>query len=203
MAFIQTGMSQSGASLTTPSVPVSWIYQQTADTLTTIRASGYFNDWTNNLSQNDYLYIVGSDGADWVNVSSATGAATVTTVEFITAGDIADGSITAAKLATDAVETVKIKDANVTLAKLAAGITPSHVVKFAAKLTTVGGTDTETFSVSGITSTDFVYTQLIERGTNIADILQAVTGTNEFVVKFTIDPGNDAEFYYQILRAAT
>lgn len=36
----------------------------------------------------------------------------------VSAGAVADGTITAAKLATDAVETAKIKDGNVTLAKL-------------------------------------------------------------------------------------
>lgn len=44
---------------------------------------------------------------------------------------IKDLNVTVGKLAADAVETAKIKNANVTLAKLAAGITPSHVVKFA------------------------------------------------------------------------
>lgn len=43
---------------------------------------------------------------------------------------IDDASITAKKLASNAVETAKIKDANVTLAKLATLISPSHVVKF-------------------------------------------------------------------------
>lgn len=56
-------------------------------------------------------------------------------------GDInaSAGSIGATELATDAVETAKIKNANVTLAKLAAGITPSHVVKFFVLGSTITG----------------------------------------------------------------
>lgn len=40
----------------------------------------------------------------------------------VSTGVIADNAVTPAKLATDAVETVKIKDANVTQAKLASGV---------------------------------------------------------------------------------
>lgn len=40
------------------------------------------------------------------------------------------GDITAAEIGNDAVTTAKILNANVTMAKLAAGILPSHIVKF-------------------------------------------------------------------------
>lgn len=184
MAFIQAGMSQTGGSLTSTSVPVSWIYQQTADTLATIRASGYFNSWTNNLTQFDYMYIRGSDGADLVNVTSATGAATVTVAEFITTGDIADGSVT--------------------LPKLASGITPSHVIKFAGSFTTVGGAAIETFSVPGaVAATDLVFTQMKVLGAAPADINEAEVKVNDQIeVEFAADPSNDHVFQYQIIRAA-
>lgn len=73
---------------------------------------------------------------------------------------IDDGSITAAKLAADAVETAKIKDANVTLAKLATGITPSHVVKFAK----LGSTITTT-ALAGLAVGDLVIRILAADGT--------------------------------------
>lgn len=120
MAFDQTKMAALGASLTTADVPTAWSYINASDSLAVISASGYFNNWTNNLGQNDTLYIVGSDGANLSNVTSVTGATPVTLGSFITAGDIADGSITAAKLATNAVETAKINALAVTNAKMAA-----------------------------------------------------------------------------------
>lgn len=51
--------------------------------------------------------------------SAVIGTNTLTFVQFGGSSDVADGSITAAKLASDAVTTIKILDANVTAAKLA------------------------------------------------------------------------------------
>jgi hypothetical protein len=48
---------------------------------------------------------------------------------FETPAAVADGSVTAAKLAADAVETAKIKDANVTAAKLAANAVETAKIK--------------------------------------------------------------------------
>ena len=59
-----------------------WHYAS-ADAVTTIAGSGYFNDVTGNLRQNDIILVVGSTGGsatvDVLVVTSATGAATVTT----------------------------------------------------------------------------------------------------------------------------
>jgi DNA-binding MurR/RpiR family transcriptional regulator len=64
---------------------------RSADTIATITGSGYFNDVTNNLKQWDVVICVSETGGtpkvDVVTVTSATGAATVTTtaVEGVTA----------------------------------------------------------------------------------------------------------------------
>tara|TARA_B000000532_G_scaffold226478_1_gene204788 strand:- start:4 stop:249 length:246 start_codon:yes stop_codon:yes gene_type:complete len=54
-----------------------------ADAIGTIAGSGYFNSATNELKQNDVIIAVGSTGGsrsvDLLVVTSATGAATVTT----------------------------------------------------------------------------------------------------------------------------
>lgn len=59
-----------------------WHYTS-ADAATTIAGSGYFNDVTNNLRQWDTILTVGATGGtatvDVLVVTSATGAATVTT----------------------------------------------------------------------------------------------------------------------------
>lgn len=70
--------------------PALHIYN-TADAVATVTGSGYFNDVTNNLKQNDVILCVGSTGGtrtiDVLCVTSATGAATVTTtaLEGVTA----------------------------------------------------------------------------------------------------------------------
>ncbi len=59
-----------------------FMYQST-DAVATVAASGYFNSVTNELKQFDVILCVGSTGGtatvDVLIVSSATGAATVTT----------------------------------------------------------------------------------------------------------------------------
>jgi hypothetical protein len=59
-----------------------WHYAS-ADAVGTIAGSGYFNDVSTNLRQNDIILVVGSTGGsatvDALVVTSATGAATVTT----------------------------------------------------------------------------------------------------------------------------
>lgn len=102
----------------------------------------------------------------------------------------------------DAVATVKILNANVTLAKLAAGITPSHVIKFAAQPTTVGGAAAEAFVVAGVLNTDLAFVQIVDNGAANVTALQAVCTANTLTVTFSADPGNDVVINYQIIRAA-
>lgn len=69
--------------------PALWIYKSGADTAATVTGSGYFNDVTARLHKGDVIAIVGNAVAsiDMAIVTSATGAATVTTtaVEGVTA----------------------------------------------------------------------------------------------------------------------
>lgn len=62
--------------------PGLWIYKS-ADAVATVAGSGYFNDATNELKEHDVIIVVGSTGGvetvDVLVVTSATGAATVTT----------------------------------------------------------------------------------------------------------------------------
>tara|TARA_R110002012_G_scaffold162624_2_gene324870 strand:- start:2460 stop:2708 length:249 start_codon:yes stop_codon:yes gene_type:complete len=60
-----------------------YIYNS-ADAISTIIGSGYFNTVTDRLKQNDIILVVGATGGtrtmDAIVVSSATAAATVTTI---------------------------------------------------------------------------------------------------------------------------
>lgn len=114
---------------------------------------------------------------------------------------IASGALT---IANDAITTAKILAANVTLAKLAAGITPSHVIKFANQVTTVGGAAAEAFTVTGaVAATDRAFVQVVNDGTGNVTVLQAVVTTNTLTVTFSANPGNDTVINYQLIRVAS
>ena len=133
-------------------------------------------------------------------VGSAGGVATSVAMS----GDatiVASGALT---IANDAITTAKILNANVTLAKLAAGITPSHVIKFASQVTTVGGAAAEAFVVTGaVGATDRAFVQVVDDGTANVTVLQAVVTDNTLTVTFSANPGNDCVINYQIIRAAS
>ncbi len=113
---------------------------------------------------------------------------------------IASGALT---IAANAITTTKILDANVTLAKLASGITPSHVIKFASQVTTVGGAAAEAFTVTGaVGATDRAFVQVVDDGTANVTVLQAVVTDNTLTVTFSANPGADTIINYQIIRAA-
>lgn len=117
---------------------------------------------------------------------------------------IANSAVNAAKLASDAVTTVKILNSNVTLAKLAAGIAPAAVIKFFSQVTTVGGAAAEAITVTGaVAATDRAFVQMVDNGTNNVTIVSAVVTTNTLTVTFSGDPGSDTIINYQLVRAAS
>jgi hypothetical protein len=119
-------------------------------------------------------------------------------------GDATIGATGVLTIANDAITTAKILNANVTLAKLASGIAPSHVIKFANQVTTVGGAAAEAFTVTGaVAATDRAFVQVVDNGTNNVTVLQAVVTNDTLTVTFSADPGNDAIINYQIIRAAS
>ncbi len=117
-------------------------------------------------------------------------------------GDATLSNLGAMTIANNAVTTAKINAAAVTLAKLATGIAPSHVVKFANQVTTVGGAASEAFTVTGASASDIAFVQVVDNGTSNVTVLQAVVTLNTLTVTFSANPGNDTIINYQLLRAA-
>jgi hypothetical protein len=180
-----------------------------SDNIATVTAANYFAPAVYDLAIGDVLIIEASDSNGMYVVDAVNRTAgTITIVSFGPVGTVGtanlqNGAVTAIKLASDAVETAKILNANVTLAKLASGITPSHVVKYAAQVTTVGGSATEAFTVTGVAATDLVFVQVKNDGTNNRTVLSAAATLNTITVIFSGDPGADLVLYYQVLRAAS
>jgi hypothetical protein len=132
-------------------------------------------------------------------VGNASGIATAVTMS----GDATIANTGALTIANNAITTAKILNANVTLAKLAAGITPSHIIKFANQVTTVGGAAAEAFVVTGaLAASDRAFVQVVDNGTANVTVLQAVVTNDTLTVTFSANPGNDTIINYQIIRAA-
>lgn len=71
----------------------------------------------------------------------------------------------------------------------------------AAQVTTLGGGVTESFTVTGVLSTDILSLLIHTEGGASAQIVEAFTKTDGFDVKFTADPSTDSVLDYVIFRA--
>jgi len=180
-----------------------WQYSNSVDNMASITAANYFKAFgVNPLNVNgtypavdDFIYVIASDGTMILKISDLS--PTVTTLVVV-----GPGSIQSDEIANNAITTAKILDANVTLAKLAAGITPSHIIKYAGQTTTVGGAAAEAFVINGVLNTDRAFVQIVDNGTGNVTALQAVCTANTLTITFSGNPGNDTIFNYQIIRAS-
>lgn len=188
--------------------PAIFSYASSTDSIATVAAANYFAAAVYDLAVGDIIIIEASDanGMYYVDAVNQT-AGTISVVTFGPIGSVGtanlqNGAVTAAKLATDAVETAKILDANVTLAKLAAGITPSHIVKYAGTSAYAGGGTSVAITVAGVAATDLVFAQ-IQASTNAVSVVKVVPTLNTITVHFSADPGAATTVQYQALRAAS
>lgn len=101
------------------------------------------------------------------------------------------------------VTTVKIADANVTLAKLAAGIAPSHVAKLAGTITWSGSGAALDTAIAGVAATDKVSCTFRVAPTQAAYIVSAIPSAGHLVITLSAaNTGNQAQIDYVIFRAA-
>ena len=193
-----TGYVEEGTVTGTPPV-VAGIFSLDA-MLTDINGSGIFqNTGTVAVPVWTLIGTTSSLATNKIFIGSAGGAAAAQTMS----GDatlVANGTLT---IANDAITTAKILAANVTLAKLAAGITPSHVVKYAGKITWSGSGASLATTVSGVAATDIVTVAIQTAPTQAAYIVSAAPTTNTVTITLSAaNTSNDAVIAYQVLRAA-
>lgn len=171
----------------------------------------------------DLWLIYNSNGVGFYTYNSATGAFVALTGNaglsstlssgnmFVgSAGNVATGvplsgdatlaNTGALTIAANAITTAKILNANVTLAKLAAGIAPSHVIKFAGKDVSAGGSATVVITATGVAATDVVFAQ-IQASANAVNVQKVTPTTNTITVLCSGDPGA-VTMSYEALRAA-
>jgi hypothetical protein len=89
----------------------------------------------------------------------------------------------------------------VTSAKLATGILPSHVVKYAGSFTTVGGDVNEAIAVAGVAATDIALVFLKTAGVAPVTVVSAAAALNAVNVVMSADPAADHVLSYVVLRA--
>jgi len=127
------------------------------------------------------------------------GPLTVAGVEVISE----DGAITGDIQATaGSIGTAELADLGVTLGKLAAAITPSHIVVGAGEFTTAGGDTDETITVAGALATDLCHVTIHTVGSSPVTILDAACGAGDIDVDMSADPSTDHVLTYSVLRAA-
>lgn len=162
--------------------------------------------YTFNSSTDAFVALAGNAGLSTTlssgNLFVGNGSNVATGVAL--SGDATMANTGAMTIANNAITTAKILNANVTLAKLAAGITPSHVIKFGGQVTTAGGAAAEAITVTGaVAATDRAFVQVVDNGTNNVTVLQAVVTADTLTVTFSGDPGADTVINYQLIRAAS
>jgi hypothetical protein len=145
-------------------------------------------------------------GCIFVNLTAGTiylNAGTVLAANFDLLGTVVGaGSITDAELAANSVITAKILAANVTLAKLAAGITPSHIVKYAGYSPAEVDADASVvIANAGFLDTD-VGMAVYAAGANDVYVKKVVMAAGTMTVTLSGNGGAGTIVGYQVLRAA-
>jgi hypothetical protein len=93
---------------------------------------------------------------------------------------------------------------SITLAELASGIAPSHVAKYAGKITASGASATQTASVPGVLTSDIVMATVQTRaGAGVAYILRATPTADTVTVVGSAAFDNSDIISYIVFRAAS
>jgi len=98
---------------------------------------------------------------------------------------------------------VAIASGAIDLAMLSAGVAPSHVAKYAGKITWSGDGATLATAVAGVVAGDVVLATIQTKPTQAAYLVGVVPTTDTITIELSAaNTGNDAVIAYQVLRAA-
>ena len=87
-----------------------------------------------------------------------------------------------------------------TLSRMATGIKPSHVVKYAGTGNLTAGQTAHAITVTGVAATDIV-TAVVRASTNAVSVVKCVPTANTITVTTSADPGATSTVDYTVLRA--
>lgn len=196
----------------------------TTDNLAAITANGYLTaqadqiDLVNNGAfewvDTDYVLIAYGDGEGFFTrdatnqtfVAASSGSGLSDTLAngdiFVgNASNIATGVPVTGDVTISNTGVTTIGAASVDLAMLSAGITPSHVVKFAGTEANGGGSATVTITVTGMLNTDLAFAN-VAASTTAVSVQKVTPSADTITVLLSGDPGAATTLQYMVLRAA-
>lgn len=180
-------------------------YNVTANDLVLVSYTGGVNFFNASIT-NGVITLVSNSGVDvplasaHILVGNASGIAT----DVALSGDATLDNTGALTIANSAISTAKIAANAVTLAKLAAGITPSHIIKFSGRITWSGSGASLTTAVAGVLATDQVVATIRTAPTQAAYIASASTNTDQVILALSAaNTSNDAVITYSVSRAVS
>lgn len=213
--------------------PIKLVYMYTDETYSTITTAGFLNKYLSSgyeFSPTDVVYaFYGTNSSTFgiFTVSKATNgtltlvlsgplsstlpstqifvgnASNVATARTMS-GDATLSNTGALIIANSAVTTAKINNNAVTLAKLASGITPSHITVYAGRITWSGSGASLTTTVNGVLATDQVVASIRSAPTQAAYLVSATTNNNQVILTLSAaNTSNDAVITYNVLRAVS
>ncbi len=97
---------------------------------------------------------------------------------------------------------VALTAGSVDLVNLAAGLTPSSIVKYSGTISNAGGSATIATTVTGVLTTDLPFVQ-IQASTNAVTVEKVTPTANTLTVLLSGDPGAATVLSYQVLRVPT
>lgn len=179
------------------------VFQTEPTDLWLIYSSSGIGFYTLNTTNNAFVALTGNAG---LSSSLSSGNMFVGNASNIATGVPLSGDATivasgALTIANNAITTIKIAAAAVTLAKLASGITPSHIIKFGGTQSNGGGSATITITVTGMLSSDLPFVQ-IQSSANAVTVQKVTPTANTITVLLSGDPGAGTVLSYEVLRAA-
>lgn len=139
-------------------------------------------------------------------VDGVTGNAIVTSQGDIIVGNTSGQASRLAKGSSGQVLTsngTTVGWSSVTLASLAAGITPASVTKFAGTSPVTAAVTTQTLSIPGVLASDVVFVQMRTADSNNIGVRVSSPATDSVTVSFTNTTGTGGVLQYQVLRQAT
>jgi len=194
------------------------------DALATVAAAGYLTDEDANIQlanngewqwlASDMVAVYASDGwglytiaSDYTGLNPLTATGGISNVlpsaQVLVgnASNVAAAVAMSGDVAIDNAGATTIQAGAVDLSMLAAGVAPSHVVKFAGKVNDGGGSSTIVLPVVGSLATDVAMAQ-IEASTDFVSVEKVTPGADTVTVQLSSDPGAATVVSYQVLRAS-